>query len=1153
MKLYGNLDLSPLLGDRAYPGTFHACADLRADLILGRAWLKDHRVQHEHHTDCLYLGTTDRRRIFLGYIPATNNSPTNPIEFELDASIPPEVVSRIKDILKTYESVFHQGGKLKQTLAVQHEIKILNPQPFREPPRRFSDVKKQFINEKTIEMLADEVIEPATEKFSSALVVTEKPGGELRLCVDYRRINVQTVDAPQCLPRIHEILKDLGKNTIFSTLDLKSGYWQVPLTPESRKYTAFSTPDGGQYRFRVMPFGLKNAPGTFQNLMREVFSSYWGKFCIAYLDDIIIFSSTWEDHLLQLSLVLERLQIYGLTCSPSKCKFGQNKFPYLGHTVTSEGNQAKPCHVEAIQVAQPPRNRKQLSSFLGTCNWLMEYVPNYSLLTCRLTDLLSPKKPYKWTAVHQEAFEAIKRAFKNPAPLSRPDPNLPFILQTDASSLGIGAVLYQEDDSGKRHIISYASAKFSPTESRYHCNEQECLAIIWAIKKYHPYLEDRPFIVRTDSKTLTWLDQMKDSKAKLTRWHIFLSEFNFKIEHVPGKENELPDALSRQPDPQESSPGEPDLERMAVPSKQRTTASFPSPALNAIYAPSLVEEIANEQQSDLSLTRQMEQWLELQQVGAMNAAEEDFLHNNTLDEKGFWKLCPQNQKWTLRVPASMKQRVIWEYHDATLAGHPGAEETIRSIREHFFWSGMNREIKRYVAQCELCICTKPLHGQPTVGLRPRSPKTAWETLAVDLMGPYPLTRKGHRYILVVTDLFTRWVEAFPLRNAEAPTITRVLEDEVFSRYGYPDRILSDNGPQFRSQVWVTACEKWNSTLWTTPTYHPRANPTERRNQEVKKGLRLRLHEGNQQIWDVQLPNLLFTLRRRKNAATGSTPGYLLFGREIKRPGELNIHPALEQGLEQVPVERREEQARRNQQQYQRRYAGPISEPLFQIGDQVFATNHRLSNAAEHYNANLAAARTGPYTVIEVISPEVFCIQKEDGKHKVHQSQLVRAPLARPERNLGHPDGVQQQVILPTDDPLPLEPILETEDDLSNHLTPSGPDDHRSENVAQTNQQPTNTPVAVSTVERHAVEQASQSSTQQLDEGVPEGVRILEQHAAEQAPATTTAAEQATVDQDSGIEPTSNVTQQRYPSRHRTDALYRDARWYAPRIKKNIHQ
>ena len=495
------------------------------------------------------------------YLPQSNGSAAIVAAFAAtrnlkDDNLKRSIVTKItKQYLRAQKSIdkvvimqlayFVTGGRLRQTTAVQHEICLSDPTPFREPPRRYSEEKRLWINEQVKELLINTMIEPIASPFSSAIVVAGKKDGHYRFCIDYRRLNDQTVDVPQCLPRIYDILKDIGNVKIVSSLDLKSGYGQIPLAPESRKYTAFSTPSGEQYQFRVMPFGLKNAPSTFQNLMRHVLAEQWGRFAIAYLDDIIVYSQTWEEHLLHLSLVVERLEIYRMTGSPTKCSFFQTSLPYLGHIINETGNSPQPKHLDAILNAEPPRTRKALQYLIGTMNWLGEYIPHYSELISPMTDLLSPKRAYRWTKEDQESLEKAKVAFSNHLPLSRLDPSLPFILQTDASAKGLGAVLMQQEPNGKRRIISYASAKFSPTQVLYHCNEQECLAIIWAIKRYRAHLEDQRFILQTDSKALTWLKNQKDTRTKLTRWHLLLSEYTFDIKHCPGKENELPDDLSR--------------------------------------------------------------------------------------------------------------------------------------------------------------------------------------------------------------------------------------------------------------------------------------------------------------------------------------------------------------------------------------------------------------------------------------------------------------------------------------------------------------------------------------------------------------------------------------------------------------------------------
>ncbi|XP_033229598.1 uncharacterized protein LOC117181140 [Belonocnema kinseyi] len=278
---------------------------------------------------------------------------------------------------------------------------------------------------------------------------------------------------------------------------------------------------------------------------------------------------------------------------------------------------------------------------------------------------------------------------------------------------------------------------------------------------------------------------------------------------------------------------------------------------------------------------------------------------------------------------------------------------------------MSRDIRRYVFGCHLCLCSKPVRGRQPNNQRPRPARKAWDTVAVDLMSPYPRTTQGHNCILVVTDRFTRWVEAFPLRAADAPKIIKRIEDEVFSRYGYPRRLLSDNGPQFTGHAWAEASQRWGCQLWTTPVYHPRANPTERHNQKIR-----------------------FGLRRRENAATGATPSYLLIGRTIRRPGEWKL---LENDEEDQPAEeqqRRENEACTRQAAYQARYATAYERPRYYPGDWVYVPNHQLSNKVAGYNAKLAPARFGPFQVLDHVAGEVYLIWKDGNAQKIHGGVLV---------------------------------------------------------------------------------------------------------------------------------------------------------------------
>ena len=308
------------------------------------------------------------------------------------------------------------------------------------------------------EMLSAGVIEPSSSSYSSPVVIDRKEGKKPRFCIDFKLINKITVDEPSVLPKIHDTIKDLGSSTIFSVLDLKSGYWQVPLDPSSKPYTAFSTPDGALYQFTVMPFGLKNAPGTFQRLMtNEVLCGYLNVFCKVYLDDIIIYSSDMASHINHLRLIFERLRIHNLKVSPEKCQFATSELDYLGHHISGGTITPQEKHILAVKNFKPPGNKKQLQSFLGTCNWIREYVPHMSEIIAPLTPLLHKNTKFRWLDSHQLAFELIKEKLSQPLFLHRPDFSKPFYLQTDASSVGMGCVLFQKNETNdERQIISYS-------------------------------------------------------------------------------------------------------------------------------------------------------------------------------------------------------------------------------------------------------------------------------------------------------------------------------------------------------------------------------------------------------------------------------------------------------------------------------------------------------------------------------------------------------------------------------------------------------------------------------------------------------------------------------------------------------------------------
>jgi transposase InsO family protein len=960
--------------------------DLVETAILGYPFLAQHEACLDVPRGCLYIGAEERTTIFLS--TASTKRPQSlreglasvtrkeaPAVEDVQHGFPKQLEPDLHQLLSEFRDVFNHDPAPTTTTTTKHTIHLRDHTPFRVRPYRYSDKKKLLIEEQVEQMLADGIIEPATSEYASPVVIVRKKDGRPRFCVDYRRLNEITKDEAAPLPIIHETLRDLGQAKVFTTLDLKSGYWQVPLAEESKQYTAFSTPDGGLYQFRVMPFGLKGAPSTFQRLMcQEVLPGYLRKFAMVYLDDIIVYSQSYREHLRHLRLVFERLQTHGLCCSPQKCHLGEKKITYLGHVVTDRGNYPQELHLQQIQNAAMPKDRRALRGFLGLCNWLRDYVPNFANLAYPLTDLLSHKKPYRWGVLEQQAFDNVKKALSSRLLLHRPDPNKPFVLQTDASGVGMAAVLYQEEGN-ERRVISYSSARFNPTERRYHSNEQECLAVVWAIRRYRPYLEDNPFKLRTDNKALVWLQQMKDERAKLTRWAIELQGYRFTIEHCPGRENQLADILSR--DPEERLPQDEDLhdtDRLLPPARHDQ-----APTACCVQIQTLADEVRQAQRDDDEFTDRMVALL--QGEGAPQEPWHRTFRRLYTTRDGL--LFGPGEK--LYVPTNVRLRVLYENHDKTLAGHPGAEETERTVREHYHWPQLSVEVRDYVRHCLLCAQVKRGAPQPAAPLRPRQPQRPFEVIACDVMGPYPETPAGFKYIFVVTDLFSRWVEAFPTAATPTTEAIRIMEEEVFPRQGYPRAIVTDNGAQFTSRSWKRACQHWQVQTWTTAPYTPRENPTERRNQELKKALRVRLAGRELNTWDREIPTALFNVRRRRNAATGMSPSRLLYGRDLAYPGAWNA-PGTE--APRAPEAEREEIARRNQQRYvERRQQGHDAIVItFQPGDRVM-----LKVPEQTRNQPFGFKWTGPHHVVHRIGEShIYLVQTENGRSKHHVDRLKPA-------------------------------------------------------------------------------------------------------------------------------------------------------------------
>ena len=448
---------------------------------------------------------------------------------------------QVKRLLGSYQDVLTDlPGK---TSLGSHSIRLKSDEPVRLKPYPLPHARRDVIREETKKMLDLGVIEHSESPYASPIVLVKKSDGTNRFCIDFRKLNRITIFDAEPMPNPDEIFACLSTARFFSKLDLSKGYWQIPLTEQDKEKTAFLTPDG-LFQFKVMPFGLINAPATFSRVMRLVLHGL--PHVHNYIDDILIHTETWEEHMATLKALLCRLRQANLTAKPSKCQLCCPKVEFLGHVVGEGLLKPMEDKLEKISNALRPETKKQLRSFLGLAGYYRKFIPNFSTIATPLTDRTKSREPNRvvWTERQEEAFGTLKKCLTSGPILCLPNFQKQFTLRTDASDTGIGAILLQ-DHVGDKQPVAYASRKLLPREQAYSVMERECLAIVWGITKFEVYLDGKEFVLETDHQPLMYLQRSKLLNSRIMRWALSLQPFRFRIEAIAGVHNVGADFLSR--------------------------------------------------------------------------------------------------------------------------------------------------------------------------------------------------------------------------------------------------------------------------------------------------------------------------------------------------------------------------------------------------------------------------------------------------------------------------------------------------------------------------------------------------------------------------------------------------------------------------------
>lgn len=857
---------------------------------------------------------------------------------------------RLLETLNRYRGCFARDlSQLGKSSSTKMSIKLTDDIPITYRPYRLPYSEREKVREIVQDLLDNDVIQESHSPYASPILLVRKKNGETRLCVDYRALNRKTLKDKYPLPRIDDLLDRLKGCQYFSSLDLASGYHQIPLDEESVPKTAFITPDG-HYEYLRMPFGLVNAPAVFQRTMNEILGSFRFSTALAYLDDILIPSSDVENGLKALELVLGLIEQSGMTLRLNKCSFLQTSIAYLGHEISGEGIKPGAEKILAVTDFPTPKNVHEVRQFLGLSSYFRKFIYNFATIAKPLSNLTKKNASFVWSDTEKRSFDDLKQKLTTRPLLAIYDREAVTELHTDASKVGVGGILLQVQSNGELKPVQYYSRSTTKEEQNYHSYELETLAVVNSLKKFRVYLIGITFKIVTDCNALRSTLTKRDLIPRIGRWWLATQEYDFSIEYRAGSKMSHVDALSRNPVPSSSD----------------------------VYEIPILHVNINEDDWVLSAQLTDKRCRELHKVltEVPITPEDKKVHKEfLLKENRLYRVTTKGKRWV--VPKAARRNILNYYHDG--AGHFGVDKTMEAIEKRYWFPAMRAYIRNYIACCLGCLYNKKPAGKSPGSLHSIEKKDIpMDTLHLDHLGPFVKSKKKNCYLIVAVDGFTKFVFMKAIPSTSTTPVIRFL-DEIIELFGVPRRFITDRGTAFTSNVFKSYCSNLNIKHVLCATATPRANgQVERMNRVILDALTSSVDD--EERWDQEISKVRWGINSTVSSTTGKSPYEVFLG---YRPRGVNDAYLSAEVCEDDPMdlgvlrgqvsERIAEQQLVQKRAYDNRHALPR---IYEVGQQVLVKRAKSSN--EGKSKKLEPRFKGPYVITKVLDHDRYVVEDMPG-------------------------------------------------------------------------------------------------------------------------------------------------------------------------------